>query len=105
MSKLTSMKMTKAERDSRNEPKSVIEDTVYPWGLQIRLDTEALEKLAIDKMPEVGDEMTVVARVKVSSVSSNESTGGKNKNLELQITDMCLEKEGAKAAADALYAE
>ena len=109
MSTLKSMKMTAAEREKRMEaPSSVSTDApTYPWGLSITLDNESLDKLGSDGVYNVGDEMVLIAQVKVTSVSSQESAGGKNKSVGLQITAMCLEegdRETANAAAGKLYA-
>jgi hypothetical protein len=106
---LTSMKISKAEREARYSEKSIAtEGPMYPYGLSIQLDDESLEKLGIDvKDLAVGSTMVLVAKVEISSVSSNESTGGPaRQSASLQITEMCLEGEGAKAsdAAKALYA-
>lgn len=63
----------------------------YPYGLQIRLDKESLEKLGIKKLPEVGKSMKLEATVEVVSIHMNESSlYGDNKSMELQITDMAL---------------
>lgn len=110
-SKLTSMKTTPAEMKARQEKYSgssiATDGPSYPYGLSISLDDESLEKLEVDVTDlAVGSTMVVVAKVKVSSVSSNQSDGGPSRqSVSLQITEMCLEPEGAKAgdAADALY--
>jgi hypothetical protein len=107
VSKLVSMKMSSAEQRKRTEPSSIASDApMYPWGLSLNLDNETLEKLKVDELPEVGDERLVIAKVKVTSVSSNESESGSNKSVSLQITEMCLEDAGEKAAAESkLYGE
>lgn len=107
MSKLVSMKSSPAERKARSEPTSIASDApIYPWGLSINLDTESLEKLGVEELPEVGDERLVIAKVKVTSVSSSDSESGANRNVGLQITEMCLEDAGEKAAAESkLYSE
>lgn len=64
----------------------------YPYGLELRLGNEELEKLGLFTLPEVGKELTLQAKVKVTSVSSNEHLDGKPyKGVCLQITDMGLE--------------
>lgn len=106
MSKLVSMKISKAEMEKRMEPSTIAtERPMYPWGLGLNLDNDTLEKLGVDDLPKVGEVYTVVAQVSVSSVSSNESEGGKNRSVSLQITDMCLEDGKAKNVADKLYAK
>jgi hypothetical protein len=106
--KLTSMKISKAERESLYSEKSIAtEGPMYPYGLSVSLDNESMEKLGLEAGDlSVGSSMVLVAKVEVCSVSSSEYKGGDpNQSVTLQITDMCLEAEGAKAsdAAGALY--
>lgn len=63
----------------------------YPYGLRISLDEESLKKLGITDLPEVGQAMTLQARVEVVSVSQYEHTEGKSRDMSLQITDMALD--------------
>jgi hypothetical protein len=103
MAKLVSMKMSKSEREEQSKPMMLGDAPIYPYGLQLRLDEEALDKLGETTLPAVGESVMVYAKAKVVSVSSNESTdGGKRRNVELQITDLCLEDpadDSAKSAA------
>jgi hypothetical protein len=108
MAKLVSVKITKAEREQRSEPMIAENDyPMYPYGLGVNLDDETLEKLEIDAADlEVGQVLTLVARVEVTSLSSMESKGGTpHQSVGLQITELCLEatESGADHAADALY--
>lgn len=104
--KLVSMKLDKAAQKKMMEPSLAEGDRpLYPWGLSINLDTDALAKLGIADLPEVGESYMLVAMVDVTNVSSNESEGGKNRSVGLQITDCCLEGEAknVKSVSDALY--
>lgn len=106
MAKLVSMKISKAEAKAMMEPSSLAEGDRprYPWGLSITLDKDALAKLDIgDDLPSVGESYVLVAKVDVVSVSSNQSEGGSNRSVGLQITEMCLEDGDAKDAAAELY--
>ncbi len=106
-SKLVSMKITKAEREKRSEPSTLASDQpVYPWGLSLSLDQEALEKLGVEASDyEVDQELTLIATVRVTSVSSNQSSEGKRGSCSLQVTEMCLEDGAAPSnAAEKLYA-
>lgn len=94
MAKLVSMKMDRKAREESMKPSLVGDAPLYPYGLQLRLDDEALDKLGEDTLPEVGGSIMVIAKAKVTSVSSNESDSGKRRNVELQITDLCLEDPG-----------
>lgn len=104
---LVNMKIDPKERE-KGLPDTVSADAPsYPWGLQLNLDEEALDKLGIETLPKVDGELMVLARATVTSVSSNESSGGgKRKSVSLQITDLCLEKPSKNTdAAGALYKE
>lgn len=105
--KLVSMKISAAEAKKMTEPSSLVEDRPrYPWGLQVNLDKDSLEKLGIgDELPGVGEKYLLVAMVDVTSVSSNQSEGGSNRSVGLQITSMCLEDTDADTskAASTLY--
>lgn len=104
MAKLVSMKMSKSEREEQSKPTMLGDAPIYPYGLQLRLDEDALGKLGETTLPAVGESVMVYAKAKVVSVSSNESTdGGKRRNVELQITDLCLEDPGDDATAERLY--
>ena len=104
MSKLTSMKLSESDRKKQMEPSIAYEGPKYPYGLSISLSEEVISKLGLDSLPKVGATRTLVATVDVTSVSSNEHEGGKQRSISLQITEMCLEAEGdAEDAAKALY--
>jgi hypothetical protein len=98
---LTSMKraVKKAKSDSVCCP---ADNSKYPYGLNISLDEDSLEKLDIDISTfGVGDEVEIHARAKVSSVSQSEREGsGKSASLSLQITDMAVESGGEIEDAD-----
>lgn len=67
---------------------------MYPWGLSISLEDDALAKLGLaGDMPDVGDIVQFNAIAKVTSVSQNEREGTDGTKsmccrVELQITDM-----------------
>lgn len=113
--KLASMKLDPAELKKKTEPaETLVSDRpIYPWGLQVRLDEDALAKLGITTLPKVDGEMMLLAKVKVVSVSSNEhsSDGAKGKHkhrsVELQICEMGLGDVPAdkKDTAAELYGE
>lgn len=92
---MTSMKRTKAElklREAMNQPvAATVDEPVYPWGLEINLENDAMEKLGWEpKDYKVGDTMELVIRVEVRSMSENKSTSGARKAMCLQITDIGL---------------
>lgn len=91
---MISMKMSKKERKDVAQPVDMLEEE-YPWGLEVSLDDESLKKLGMTALPEMGTEMTLVAKVKVRSRSENENDRDSepHRNLGLQITDMELKTE------------
>jgi hypothetical protein len=108
--KLVNMKLPPPE-PYKPPPETVLaEGPKYPWGLCLRLDDDALTKLGIADLPDVGTEWTVVAKARVTSARAEEYAGeggsGSHKCLELQITDLGLEPAGDDEgpAADKLYA-
>ncbi len=114
--KLTDMKITAAEQEERDKlhspevagPSPGYSDR-YPYGLEIRLDTQSLEKLGMTKLPAVGKKMRVTAEVKVESVSQNDRTNkdGKSvpdRNVTLQICKLGLEKAGPQNELEAIDA-
>ncbi len=77
----------KAEREEM--PGEVeMDEPKYPYGLCINLDKEQLDKLGITSLPQVGAQMTIMAKAYVKSTSAYETQGGKDMSIGLQITDM-----------------
>ncbi|NIF51408.1 capsid staple protein [Burkholderia sp. Ax-1724] len=104
--KLISMERTEAEKKAAEERWSAEAETGpdYPYGLCINLGADELKKLGIDDLPSVGAEMTMTATVKVTSVSSYESSGSEgSKSVSLQITQMALDDGNGPSAAEKLY--
>lgn len=92
---LTSMKRTKKDTKKSKDlccPTSCGPTDAYPYGLQVRLENESLDKLDLDSLPKVGTKLTLTAEVEVSSVSERDNSGsdGPFRSLELQITKMSL---------------
>lgn len=101
---LVNMKMA-PEKKEELKPTAMTDQPEYPWGLQIRLNTEDIKKLGLKELPAIKSEMIVTAKVYVCDVSEHESESGKNQNLGLQITDMSLGDvpKATKTAAEVLY--
>lgn len=91
---MKSMKLPKQEPKEHEMMEAKMDQPQYPYGLQIRLGKEELEKLGMSELPELGTESMLHAKVKVTSVSESESLYGEHKSLELQITDMALSSKG-----------
>lgn len=97
---LVSMKRTKAEKKGKSGASiSSTEREDYPYGLSISLDAETIKKLGLSEDLQVGDVVELRAKAKVRSMSQSSSEeGGENRDLSLQITDLCVEDEGEEAA-------
>jgi hypothetical protein len=79
----------------------------YPYGLQLRLDTECLERLGFDVSDySVGDKLMLSALCEICETGAYESiVGGESQNLTLQVTAMNLSNAPKKDPASALYKE
>lgn len=103
--KLTNMKMSAEEADEYGES-TLAEAPEYPYGLRLSLDDDALDKLGLgEKLPKVGETLTVLAKVDVVHVHvSQDQEGEPESSVQLQITDMSVEKPYEESNAEsALY--
>lgn len=91
--KLVSMAIEKSEADKLYGQPTVMADAPkYPYGLRLSLDSVALDKLGVDKLPGVGEKLMLHAVVEVCCVSAYDSKdGGLKKSIDLQITDLEIE--------------
>lgn len=90
--KLIDMAFTKDELKAQKKDMAVGcngQPNPYPWGLGLHLEREALEKLGITQLPEVGSVMSFTAVAEVTNVAQ---TAGQNqderRSVGLQITAM-----------------
>lgn len=65
-------------------------EPMYSESLAFELESDELEKLGMTVLPELGTELMITAKVFVKSVSSSDTFEGKEKCVELQITDIEL---------------
>lgn len=109
--KLTDMKITAEEQRERDaqmnlglaSPGMAAKDHYrdrYPYGLELRLDNETIEKLGLDKLPTVGKRVRIEAVAIVSGAHVNETSDkdGKkhnNRSLELQIHKLAVNSEAS----------
>ena len=102
---LVSMKKEeKKEKEESSECRSICDDSKYPYGLCLNLDTETLKKLGIKDLPETGGEFKIIAKAVVKSTHQSESLEGNTyKSLELQITDMAVKYEDTRADEEIMY--
>lgn len=91
---LTSMKRTKKDTKKSKDlccSSPCGPSDAYPYGLEVRLEDESLDKLDIDELPKAGTKMTLTAEVEVSGSSSSARMGeDPRRSLTLQITKMSL---------------
>lgn len=111
MAKMVSMERTKAEKKKAEDRCTAMpcDGPDFPWGLNLNLGKDELDKLGIDKLPDVGAEVCITAVCCVTRVSQSASQGGDDsKGVELQITSMAVEPEaeeptGFQKKASTLY--
>jgi uncharacterized transporter YbjL len=87
---MKSMKLTKSESTATQPVEAKQDSPAYPYGLRIELNDESMKKLGLKELPEVGEEMMLLAKVVVERVSQNDTKDGKRQDMSLQITEMEL---------------
>jgi hypothetical protein len=91
MTTLIDMENTAQEAQQAVNP-GASEAPKYPWGLQICLNDDSLDKLGVKTLPSVGTEVTIVAKATVAATRENATEGeGSSSGMDLQITDMQLD--------------
>mgnify|MGYP001596297992 CR=1 FL=1 len=102
---MKSMKMSPAESKEYSEPMPG-GAPVYPYGLCLNLDDDAIDKLGMVGMPEPGQTMMIQARVTVTGCRQEQRQDETHRSMDLQITDMAIGPDTAKPSAeDRLYSE
>ena len=91
--KLTDMKRPKAKRGGETAATPVAQEREYPWGLTLNLENDALKKLGITDLPEVGVEVKLHAVGKVTRVGEATSEGNKTRSVEIQITRLAVDQD------------
>lgn len=104
--KLIDMKVDRSSQEEKVEMDGkMAQQPAYPYGLNISLDEDALEKLGLDPLPKVGAKFALQASVEVQSVHQSDSKMGKpSQSVSLQITKMALDG-GIKDITKTLYGE
>ncbi len=95
---LIDLKMSK--KDMAEEASPTADQSQYPWGACLNLDTDELKKLGIKDLPSVGDEYHIRAVGEVTSVSELDTGSGESKSLRIQITMMELVHEDESEAME-----
>lgn len=86
---MKNMKISKDE-NVKMEEQCCIAEQDYPYGLSVSLEEDSIQKLGIDKLPEIGQKFALNAIVEVTSISDYQSQENRNRCIRLQITDMEL---------------
>lgn len=89
---LTNMKRAKGkETRDYDGPVAIGDEEDYPYGLQISLEKESLEKLGMDVSDfTIGGKVDVVCQVEVTRMSESAGQDGDYSDVSLQITDMAM---------------
>lgn len=101
------MNMKRGE-DADEQKEMHDEGPKYPYGLELRLSNEEMDKLGMSELPDVGEKRMIMARVEVSSIDAHEHQGDdeRHQSVGLQITDMAIgPDEPTKSTAERLYGE
>jgi hypothetical protein len=101
---LKSMKMSPAEKKKTDGPQVQSKEDSYPYGLCLNLESEAIKKLGLSKLPKVGTILMVTAKAKVLGTALHESGDEKRKSISMQITDLSLDND-SKEPEDKFYEE
>lgn len=99
--KMVNMARTPMEMEENAAPASLREN-IYPYNLCISLTQEELDKLGLncdDAACEVGNYVHLHALAEVVSKSKNDTGEGPRHSLNLQITHLEIEDEGAENSA------
>lgn len=102
---MVSMVISEKEKKD-NSVTSILDDRPqYPYGLSINLGPDEISKLGLDKMPQAGDKLGMMANVTVSAINMENNQGDDRKfRMTLQITDMEIEKgEKDKSIESSIY--
>lgn len=99
------MKDMKLEKGERYGGCETVSEPDYPYGLKVHVDEHSFSKLGLDKAPEVGKTVMIMAEAKVCDVHQYESDGEAKHSMGLQITAMEVKpaKADDKDIAGSLY--
>jgi len=92
--KLQSMKLTKQERSGEEEKMPTAgkyEGPEYPYGLEISLEKESLEKLGLDIDDfTVGGEIEIICNGEITRTNESAGKNNINSSVSIQITEMAM---------------
>lgn len=104
MAKLVNMALPKPKKGDKSTADNCVpsccgkdgDGPKYPWGLEVRLDSESIKKLGLSiKDFDTDTIVQIQARAETTTVSETDTRhGGKDLSLTFQITDLALTREG-----------
>jgi len=84
---LVNMKLPKSKKN--NCSPEVCRSEPYPYGLELSLEKEAIDKLNLDiNSFVIGGKVDIVCRAEVTNLSQSVAKKDENLSIRLQITDM-----------------
>jgi hypothetical protein len=91
--KKVNMKLPKRKKDAGAELVEEPEGDRYPYGLEVRLEDESLNKLGMDALSnKVGSKMSIEADGVVEHASAHQRRNGKlDQSLTIQLTDISVD--------------
>ena len=91
-------KKTKEELKKEMSPIQVERDR-WPYGLQLRFESEQVDKLPLLKKLKIGQKVIVEGIGEVTSIRMNEEKEGKEKySVEIQLQEVGCESKGKMAS-------
>lgn len=97
------MKMIDMKKEGSNYVQPAMNEA-YPYGLQIHLDSETMEKLGMSEPMQVGEYFMVMAKCKVCASSAYaKNDDDASLSASLQIVEMGVGKTNDKKPQEKLY--
>lgn len=91
---LISLARTKSEVKENMPLAATLDAPKYPYGTSLDFDNALISKFETLQTAEVGDEVTVIAKGKITRKSENEEMDGdKRKNVDIQLTSMDIKSQ------------
>ena len=91
--KLTSMKRTKKNKANNDVPEEATsyEEGDYPYGFELRLEKDSLDKLGLDLDSfSIGGTVDMVCQAEITHLSESANKNNSRSSASFQITDMAI---------------